>query len=101
MIGPEAARLLKLLGLAPYADRACGSYSGGNRRKLSVAAPLVGGAQVGRGRLGRLGAGASRSLHFCAHACALLLLLLLLTTPPLPSYHTPLSNPCSHNFGPR
>lgn len=37
LVDPEAARLLKQLGLTEYADRACASYSGGNRRKLSVA----------------------------------------------------------------
>lgn len=37
LVDPEAARLLKQLGLAEFADRACASYSGGNRRKLSVA----------------------------------------------------------------
>jgi hypothetical protein len=46
LIDSEAARLLKQLGLSEFADRACGSYSGGNRRKLSVAVALVGGAQV-------------------------------------------------------
>lgn len=30
------------LGLLPYAGNACGSYSGGNKRKLSVAVALVG-----------------------------------------------------------
>jgi hypothetical protein len=38
--------MLKQLGLTEYVGRACGSYSGGNRRKLSVAAALVGGAEV-------------------------------------------------------
>lgn len=45
-MGPEAARLLGLLGLQDHADRACAAYSGGYRRKLSVAVALVGGAQV-------------------------------------------------------
>ncbi|KAL4853959.1 ATP-binding cassette sub-family A member 3 [Chlorella vulgaris] len=46
LIECEASRMLKQLGLTEYAGRACGSYSGGNRRKLSVAAALVGGAEV-------------------------------------------------------
>ena len=47
LVTPEARRLLKALGLGgEAAGRACGSYSGGNRRKLSVAVALVGGAQV-------------------------------------------------------
>ena len=37
LVDPEASRLLKQLGLNECADRACASYSGGNRRKLSVA----------------------------------------------------------------
>ena len=32
--------------LEPYADRLCGSYSGGNKRKLSLAIALVGGPAV-------------------------------------------------------
>ena len=35
-------RLLQRLGLGQYADRVCDSYSGGNKRKLSVAVALVG-----------------------------------------------------------
>lgn len=35
--------LLQRLGLGQYADRVCDSYSGGNKRKLSVAIALVGG----------------------------------------------------------
>lgn len=46
LVPAEATRLLKHLGLREYANRACGSYSGGNRRKLSVAVALVGGAEV-------------------------------------------------------
>ncbi len=34
--------LLHRLGLGQYADRVCDSYSGGNKRKLSVAIALVG-----------------------------------------------------------
>ena len=33
---------LKRLGLIPYADRAAGTYSGGNKRKLSTAIALIG-----------------------------------------------------------
>ncbi len=42
----EAARVaswgLKRLGLVPYADRCAGTFSGGNKRKLSTAIALVG-----------------------------------------------------------
>lgn len=34
--------LIEQLGLKSYADRPCGGYSGGNRRKLSVGIALVG-----------------------------------------------------------
>ena len=30
------------MGLTEYADRAAGSYSGGNKRKLSVAIAMIG-----------------------------------------------------------
>ena len=33
---------LKRLGLTPYADRCAGTYSGGNKRKLSTAIALIG-----------------------------------------------------------
>ena len=33
---------LKRLGLTAYADRAAGTYSGGNKRKLSTAIALIG-----------------------------------------------------------
>jgi len=33
---------LRRLGLIPYADRAAGTYSGGNKRKLSTAIALIG-----------------------------------------------------------
>jgi hypothetical protein len=45
-VGAEASRLLQHLGLGEFGGRACGTYSGGNRRKLSVAAALVGAARV-------------------------------------------------------
>lgn len=38
----EVDALLQELGLEQYADVMCGSYSGGNKRKLSVAVALVG-----------------------------------------------------------
>ena len=41
-VPPVAARLLRALGLGEAADRAAGTLSGGNQRKLSVAAALVG-----------------------------------------------------------
>merc|ERR1719373_1356322 len=37
---------LKRLGLAPYADRAAGTYSGGNKRKLSTAIALIGNPSI-------------------------------------------------------
>ena len=38
--------LLEKVTLTPYADRLCGSYSGGNKRKLSLAIALVGSPAV-------------------------------------------------------
>lgn len=38
----EAERLLQQMGLAKLADRRCGTYSGGNQRRLSVAVALIG-----------------------------------------------------------
>lgn len=35
-------QLLKHTGLLPYADVICQSYSGGNKRKLSLAIALIG-----------------------------------------------------------
>ena len=37
---------LSQVTLTPYADRVCGSYSGGNKRKLSLAIALVGSPAV-------------------------------------------------------
>jgi ABC-type multidrug transport system ATPase subunit len=34
--------LIEQVGLVPYADKPCGTYSGGNRRKLSLAVALMG-----------------------------------------------------------
>jgi ABC-type multidrug transport system ATPase subunit len=42
-IAAMAQQLLQELGLSQYADTVCGAYSGGNKRKLSVAVALVGG----------------------------------------------------------
>jgi len=41
-IEAEVEHLLQRMDLSTYADRQCGSYSGGNKRKLSVAIALVG-----------------------------------------------------------
>ena len=38
--------LLDRVTLTPYADRVAGSYSGGNKRKLSLAIALVGSPAV-------------------------------------------------------
>ena len=38
--------LLTKLGLGKHADKQCGSYSGGNKRKLSLAIALVGDPSV-------------------------------------------------------
>jgi len=38
--------LIDHVSLTPYADRVCGSYSGGNKRKLSLAIALVGAPAV-------------------------------------------------------
>lgn len=35
-------RLIEQLGLSNYADKPCGTYSGGNKRKLSLAVALIG-----------------------------------------------------------
>ncbi len=60
LVPAEATRLLKHLGLQEYANRASGSYSGGNRRKLSVAVALVGGAEVSQNCSGAGRASTSR-----------------------------------------
>mmetsp|Transcript_37495 Transcript_37495/g.92796 ORF Transcript_37495/g.92796 Transcript_37495/m.92796 type:complete len:303 (+) Transcript_37495:78-986(+) len=41
-----AAAVLASVGLSRFAPRPCGEYSGGNKRKLSLAVALVGGPQV-------------------------------------------------------
>ncbi len=38
----EVGKWLDFVGLRQYADRRCGTYSGGNKRKLNVAQALVG-----------------------------------------------------------
>lgn len=42
----EVWRLIEELGLQNYADRLCGSYSGGNKRKLSTALALIGSPSI-------------------------------------------------------
>ncbi len=37
----EVGKWLKEIGITEYADRQCGTYSGGNKRKLNVAQALV------------------------------------------------------------
>lgn len=46
LIPTMVSHLLARLGLSKYADNVCSSYSGGNKRKLSVAVALVGNAPV-------------------------------------------------------
>ncbi len=41
-IASLVSSVVRRLGLTEYASRACGTYSGGNKRKLSVSAALVG-----------------------------------------------------------
>ena len=38
--------LIKQVGLKPFAHKVCGSYSGGNKRKLSLAVALIGDPSV-------------------------------------------------------
>merc|ERR1712222_294343 len=42
----EAENGLRRLGLAAYADRCAGTYSGGNKRKLSTAIALIGNPSI-------------------------------------------------------
>ena len=42
----EVSKWLNFLGISIYADRQCGNYSGGNKRKLNVAMSLMGEPQV-------------------------------------------------------
>ncbi|CAE7783936.1 ABCA1 [Symbiodinium microadriaticum] len=46
MLERRCASLIQQVGLARYADKPCGSYSGGNKRKLSLAVALVGNPKV-------------------------------------------------------
>jgi ATP-binding cassette subfamily A (ABC1) protein 3 len=39
-------KMLNTLGLSRFADKQCGSYSGGNKRKLSLAMALIGNPSV-------------------------------------------------------
>ncbi|CAG0883098.1 unnamed protein product [Darwinula stevensoni] len=41
-IGPHVDALIDKLGLAEYKEKYCGTYSGGNKRKLSTAVAMVG-----------------------------------------------------------
>ena len=45
-VDAAAAAVLRGVGLAKFADAPCGTYSGGNKRKLSLAVALVGGPRV-------------------------------------------------------
>jgi ABC-type multidrug transport system ATPase subunit len=45
-IAEAADNLLKHVGLAPFADACAGTYSGGNKRKLSLAMALIGKPEV-------------------------------------------------------
>lgn len=45
-IASQADRWLNFLGIQKYADRPCGTYSGGNKRKLNVAQALMGDPSV-------------------------------------------------------
>lgn len=38
--------MIEQLGLMAYADRECGTYSGGNKRKLSTAIAMIGSPAV-------------------------------------------------------
>lgn len=46
LLEPFANGLLQFLGLMPYADKLAGTFSGGNKRKLSVGIALVGNPAV-------------------------------------------------------
>eukprot|EP00808_Paulinella_micropora_P015761 g60953.t1 len=39
-------RMIKLLSLSPFADKPCGGYSGGNKRKLSVGMAMIGSPKI-------------------------------------------------------
>jgi ABC-type uncharacterized transport system ATPase subunit len=45
-VAAAAEAKLRELDLVKYADRLAGGFSGGNKRKLSVAVALLGGAQI-------------------------------------------------------
>ena len=42
VLTPRIERLIAEVGLTKHAHRACGNYSGGNKRKLSLAVALIG-----------------------------------------------------------
>ncbi len=41
-IGSTVNKWLATTGISEYADRQCGTYSGGNKRKLNIAQALIG-----------------------------------------------------------
>lgn len=46
VLGPRVEQLIRQVGLKAHAHRPCGNYSGGNKRKLSLAIALVGDPKV-------------------------------------------------------
>lgn len=42
VVESEAEKWLRILAIRQYADKACGTYSGGNKRKLNLAMALMG-----------------------------------------------------------
>ena len=45
-LSPAINLLLSIADIVKYADRKCGTYSGGNKRKLNVAMALVGNPSI-------------------------------------------------------
>jgi len=45
-MGPYVEKLITFLGLAAYAKHPCGTYSGGNKRKLSLGMALIGNPRI-------------------------------------------------------
>lgn len=46
ILTPRVASLIEKVGLRKHAHRVCGNYSGGNKRKLSLAIALIGDPKV-------------------------------------------------------
>ena len=46
MLGRRIALLIEQVGLSQHAKRVCGNYSGGNKRKLSLAIALIGDPKI-------------------------------------------------------